>query len=106
MKITNHDDETISYKTYEQFSYCETIRLVSSDSKIFKVPKIQLSFLSKYCEDDYDVVLTPLESRNLAQIVEIIDGIAVTVTGPSKTTQDNNYGPGGLRRVVLVFSLH
>ena len=75
MKIANHEDETVSYKTYEKFSFSESIRLVSSDSKIFKFPKILLSFLSRYCEDDHDVVFTPLGSKNLAQIVEILDGI-------------------------------
>ena len=78
MKITNHDYEAISYKTYEKLSFGETIRLVSSDSKIFKVPKILLSFLCRYCGDDYDAILTPVGSKNLAQIVEIVDGINLT----------------------------
>ena len=80
MMIANHEGETISYKTYEKLSFCETIRLVSSDSKIFKLPKILLSFLSRYCEEDYDydIVFTPLGSKNLAQIVEMVDGISLT----------------------------
>ena len=73
--IRNSDSESISYWTYEKFSLChpQTLRLVSSDRKIFQVPQVLFSFLSRYCEKDHDVMLAPIHSDQLAALVNIID---------------------------------
>ena len=72
--IRNSDSESISYRTYEKLclSNPQTLRLVSSDWKIFQVPQVLFSFLSRYCEDDHDVVLTPVHSEHLAALVNVI----------------------------------
>ena len=72
MKITNHNNESILYKTYERLSLGESVRLLSSDWQSFKIPKSLFSFLSRYFEEDNDLVVTPVDSNNLGIIVNII----------------------------------
>ena len=80
--IVSHRKESISVKTFESLSQpgLPRVRLISSDSKTFQAPGLAFSFLSRYCDEEHDLVLAPLHSENLYNILSIIELRNVSVT--------------------------
>ena len=72
--IKNHKEEILNFDTL-RFLKNEGgfVSIVSSDGKICQVSKSMMRFLSYYFEDDHDFVITPMRSKSLNLIVDLIN---------------------------------